>query len=228
MSVQCRKLPSLIIGCIYRHPKAPNITFEYLLDVFRAVSLRNKPVFIFGDLNDNLLSPNNKLDQIIKISKLNQIIDKPTRITSHSETLLDVVITNKPDMILKHDVSPCEIADHERISISIDLTKPKRKTEIRTYRSLKNYDQNTFCNLILDQLPTLNLILETDNVDKQVETFNKVFRNSLDECAPIVTKEIRRPFAPWITEDIRSSMKQRDETRRILKGDRNNSIAKSI
>ena len=118
LTIQCRKLPSIIIACIYRHPKTTADSFEYLLDCFRNICLKNKPVFILGDINDDQLNPNNKLCRIIKSTKLTQLIDKPTRITDHSSTLLDVIITNKPDLIINSSVTPSPIADHELISVS--------------------------------------------------------------------------------------------------------------
>ena len=54
ITVQCRKLPSFIVGCIYRHPKAPAHSFNYLLESFRSVCLKKKAVYIFGDFNDNM------------------------------------------------------------------------------------------------------------------------------------------------------------------------------
>lgn len=42
VQVQCRKLPAIIIGCVYRHPKALAASFDYIQDVFRTVCLRNK------------------------------------------------------------------------------------------------------------------------------------------------------------------------------------------
>ncbi len=99
VTVQCRKLPAIIIGCIYRHPKAPVATFDYIQEIFRVVSLKNKALFILGDFNDNVLANDNKIIKIIKNNKLTQIIDKPTRVTPTSSTLLDLAITNKPDAI---------------------------------------------------------------------------------------------------------------------------------
>ena len=224
LSIQCRKLPSIIIGSIYRHPKAPSHTFDYLLEAFRLVLLKNKSTLILGDLNDDLLTPNSRLNRIIKTTKLHQMIDKPTRITPQSSTLIDVVITDKPENIVNYDVSPCEIADHERISVEVDISKPKHKNEVRTYRSLRNYSPNIFCDLILEQIPILNRILETDDVDSQVNVLNEVFNSSLNNCAPIITKEIRRPFAPWVTEDIQLSIKKRDDIKKRLKKDRQNPI----
>ena len=179
LNIQCRKLPSIIVGSIYRHPHSSNATFEYLLDSFRAVSLRNKPIFILGDLNDNLLIPNAKLSKIIKSAKLCQLIDRPTRITPYSSTLLDVIITNKPEIVIRFDVSLSEIADHDNISVHINISKPKREPDIKTLRNLENYNQEIFCNSILDQTLNLNMLLNTDDVNKQLEIFNNVFNKCL-------------------------------------------------
>ena len=43
--------------------------------------LKSKPLFVLGDLNDCQLSQNTKLGKIIKQLKLEQITNKPTRIT---------------------------------------------------------------------------------------------------------------------------------------------------
>ncbi len=100
VSIQCRKLPSVIVGSIYRHPKAPQETFEYLHEILRSMCMRNKGLYVFGDLNDDWLSGSSKLRTIIRASKLHQIIDRPTRVTPQSATLLDILITNKQHTII--------------------------------------------------------------------------------------------------------------------------------
>ncbi len=42
------------------------------------------------------------------------------------------------------------------------------------------------------------------------------FTRCLDKCAPVVTREINRPLAPWFNDDLW------DATRNKLKGDRHN------
>ena len=224
LTIQCRKLPSFIIGCIYRHPHAHANSFKYLLESFRSICLRNKSVYIFGDLNDDLLVSNSRLLRIIGNAKLSLMINKPTRITEHSATLIDPMLTNKPNSIIYADVIPGPIADHELITINIDIGKPKRKPQIKTFRYLKNYNQNSLCNSILDEAYTLNNILYTDSVDKQVDIFTNVFIKCLDTCAPVVTKEIGRPSAPWINEEIKVNMKVRDNLQKVLKSDRYNVV----
>ena len=65
-----------------------------------------------------------------------------------------------------------------------------------------------------DKIPTLNNILNTDNVNEQVDIFATTFVNCLDSCAPVVTKIVHRPPAPWMNDDIRNEMHNRNLLRR--------------
>ena len=222
LQIQFKKLPSIIIGTIYRHPKALSDSFDYILSLFKEICLRNKPVFILGDLNDDLLLQQAKLHKIIKIMKLSQVIEKPTRITETSKTLIDVLITNKNEMIVHTDVVPCPVADHELVCACINLSKPKRIPETKTYRCLKDYSPEILCNLILEHNAALNGMLNTDDIDIQVPILTRVMNDCIDNCAPTVTKLISRPPAPWIDQNIKTDMKVRDEINRCLKADREN------
>ena len=106
---------------------------------------------------------------------MTQIIDKPTRTTSTSATLLDLMITNKPDVIISQDVVPQVIADHDVISVVLNVRKPRKLPVVKTFRKLKNYDKDTFCSLLLDNVQNMNNIFLTDDVNKQVDIFNDVF-----------------------------------------------------
>ena len=207
---------------LYRHPKALSNSFEYITSILKEICIKNKPLFIFGDINDDLFLQEAKLLKIIKSMKLCQIIEKPTRITDVSKTLIDVLITNRKDMIVQNDVVPCPIADHELISACINIKKPKRKPETKTYRCLENYTPNTLCSLILEHTSSLNEILNTDNIDIQVPIITKVMNDCIEKCAPVVTKQINRPPAPWIDQNIKDAMKERDYIKKRLKSDRYN------
>lgn len=39
---------------------------------------------------------NNKMEQVINSTKLNQLLNKPTKTTSPSATLQDLIVTNNP------------------------------------------------------------------------------------------------------------------------------------
>ena len=219
LKVQCRKLPSVIVGCMYRHPKAHIDSFEYISELFKSVCMLRKTVFILGDLNDNLLLPLNKLSQITRNNKLTQLITSPTRITSTSATLIDVIITNKPELALNADVIPSAIADHDLVTTTVNIRKPKRSPMYKTVRDLRNYSTENFCSLISRQSHILDNILKTDNVNKQADTLTKVFTDNLTACAPMVSKEIRRPPAPWLDDSVRQAMRMRNDAQNILKRD---------
>ena len=227
LSVQHRFLPSFIIGCLYRHPKASAETFNFISDVFKNILLRNKHVFIFGDFNDNLLSQGNRMSKLISSLKLEQLVNKPTRITSNSATLIDLMITNNKDMITELDVLPSPIADHEAISVLINITKPKRLPIFKTYRCLQNYSTDIICNLLMNETTILNNILNTDDVHKQVKIFDDVMLKCINICAPLVTGEISRPPAPWISQAIKDCMKERDELQLRTKTDSFNMILRN-
>ncbi len=197
------------------------MSFDYIPDALRAVIRRKENVLILGDLNHDL-SKNSKLSQLLKNNKLTQVINKLTRISPTSATLLDVAITNENTTTATHDVVPQVIADHNLINVTVNVTKPKRHTVRRTFRLLGGYCKLRFCSLFLENSHDINNILSTDDVNKQVELFSEVFIKGLDACAPIVTKEIKRSFAPWMNDDIHRAMKIRNNAQSNLKADRQN------
>lgn len=222
LSVQCNKHPAILIGCVYRHPKATKESFEYLQDVFRQLCISKKNFYILGDFNDDMLNKGSKLHGIIKNNRLVQLIDVPTRVTATSATVLDLVVTNNPDSVLGKEVVPNFISDHDLISIMINITKPRRKPIIKTFRQFKNYDKLTLSNLILSEHHNFNKILDTDNVNTQVNIFNKNFIKCLDRCAPIVTKEIKRPHKPWFTDELKAVINNKNKIHNDLRSDRKN------
>ena len=220
MTIQCNKFPSFILGCVYRHPHALRESFDYLSDIFSLMNLKNKPILILGDFNDDLLLSNNKIGNIIKTLHLSQLISKPTRITSSSSTLLDLVITNNPNFIVHSDALSCPVGDHELLTVTINVKKEKPPPVVRTFRSLVNYSPNYFCDLLFNETSILNTILQTDSVNEQVLIFSNVFMICLDMCAPFVTKEITRPPAPWIDNQTKEAMRVRDNLHEKFKSNR--------
>ncbi len=53
-------------------------TFDYLDESLKNMCLRNKGLYVLGDLNDNLLSIGNRLNAILNTNRLHQIVHKPT------------------------------------------------------------------------------------------------------------------------------------------------------
>ncbi len=180
-----------------RHPKASSTSFNFIEDTLRAMIMRKKVFFLIGDLNDNLLLSNSKLARIITTNKLTQLIDTPTGITPTSATLLDVIITNTPGIVRDSYAIPGVIADHDFVGVSVNISKPKRQPVTITKRDFRNYSSDTLCFLILNETPKLNQILQTDDVNKQVQLLTTVKTNSINQCAP-VSKRCPPPSPPLL------------------------------
>ncbi len=121
--------------------------------------------YFLGGLNDDLFSNNGKQKQIISSAKLISLSSKPTRITPTSATLIDTIITNKSESVLRSGALPCPVADHELTTAIINLRKPKRVSTNKTFRDLKDYSPDVICNFIDYESLTLNQIFTTDNID---------------------------------------------------------------
>jgi hypothetical protein len=71
---------------------------EYWVRLNHAIGLAyqvNENIVISGDLNSDLMSLNNNtLIDMMRLFNLKNVIDKPTRVTNHSRTLLDPIIVS--------------------------------------------------------------------------------------------------------------------------------------
>ena len=107
-----------IISVIYRPPDAPAYPFiNNLSSTINLINKEHKPTFICGDFNFDLLktSSHNVTNEFLNTfyaGSFFPLIDKPTRVTTKSSTLIDNIFTN----ILDHKISPGilynDITDH--------------------------------------------------------------------------------------------------------------------
>lgn len=108
--------------------------------------MRKKLAFILGDFNDNLLASINEITKLIKNVKLTQVLYRLTRIASTSATLIDLMITNKQDIITSPEVVPSLVADHELISVILNISKSKRQPVYQTLGASRTIVNITFAN----------------------------------------------------------------------------------
>ena len=126
--------------------------------------------------------------------------------------MTDIIVTNSPQSVIYSDSIPCTVADHELVTATINLKKPKRAPVFKTFRDLRFYSSDTFCDLLRQESTELDKIFATDNVETQVDIFTRCFTKCLNECAPLVNREIRRSSAPWINADLQGLMRERNIT----------------
>ena len=107
-----------IIGVVYRRPDS-NVT-EFILrlsEILTKITQTGKKCHIMGDFNFNLLqydvSPNvqNYVDTMYS-SGFFPCTNKPTRVTSHSATIIDVIWTNDIEKARKNGILFSDVTDH--------------------------------------------------------------------------------------------------------------------
>ena len=118
--------------------------------MLKNVDNENKEIYLLGDLNCNLLDQSNSsakhLHSIMQLYQLTQVIDKPTRITESSSTLLDVCITSCPERIAFHDVINMGVSDDSLIYVVRKINsylKPHASKKVK-FRSFKHFNVENF------------------------------------------------------------------------------------
>ncbi len=75
---------------------------------------------------------------------------------------------------------------------------------------------------IMSETSTLNKILQTDDVDKQVSLLTSVINNSVDKCAPMSAVTLHISPAPWINDGVKEAIRERNSAQKLLKKHRLN------
>ena len=138
---------------IYRTPKLsdhqPDTHYlerveEELNDACMWASLKKQIFIITGDLNLKRLKPESREGKILadleEVHGMQCLITKPTRITPTPETLLDVILSNKPNLFRKEGSFNQEICDDHFIYGVLKQSALQHRWKTITFRSLKNVD----------------------------------------------------------------------------------------
>ena len=72
------------------------------------------------------------------------MITAPTRITETSATLIDVILTNNPNILTKCGTHEPSISDHQLIYGFVSAADHKQKSKVVSFRSTKNLNIGKF------------------------------------------------------------------------------------
>ena len=92
------KVKDIIIGVVYRPPNTSIGGFcDAFIPITDKINKEKRPCYILGDFSLNLLNSKNDTQTFVNQLFTNGFyprIDKPTRVTEHSATLIDNIFTN--------------------------------------------------------------------------------------------------------------------------------------
>ena len=192
----------------------PNeFTDDYLSPLIEKISLAKKQAIILGDFNMDLMKfdQNNDISnflQTITSNSLFPFITLPTRITTHSKTLIDNIFHNfyTPDIISGN--LTISISDHLAQFVLIPSLPEQKKVNKYYKRSFAKFNKERFINDIAN-VPWDTHIKENDDVNNSIKTTLNIFERVLNKHAPykqVSKKDLIKLKKPWISKGISKSI----------------------
>ena len=122
IQIQNPKTKPFLVSNWYRPPNSPIELSDKLEVLLGKIEAENIESNILGDINCNMLvsSPTNETRHFIELCKsykYTQLIKEPTRVTSSSQSLIDLFLTNEPYKFVTSGVSHIGHSDHSLIYV---------------------------------------------------------------------------------------------------------------
>ncbi len=138
---------------------------------------------------------------LCSLYQIDQLIKESTRLTPKSATLIDLILTNRPENISTSGVIHLGILDHS-------LTLPIGRQKIRQVRNFKNFVENYFIRDV-SQLPW-EMVYQFGDPNLCWQVWKSLLLDALNRHAPLRHKRIRNNPVPWINPQIKELMRKRD------------------
>lgn len=199
-----------IFGVFYR---PPNTNLTHLINDFDKIlsytSVIADEVVCVGDMNVDFFNVENPLNTCFESYNFSQLLQEATRVTNSTSKLLDPIFVTNTDIIVSKGTMPVgNISDHLMTFCELRIEKPRVKPKFVKYRCFRNFNLEIF----LTDLQTLqwdNIYYE-NNIENKIAMMNKFIIDTFDEHAPIKEAKVTKQKAPWLTQNVKNFMKQRD------------------
>ena len=207
-----------IVNAVYRPPSGNIKQFtNQMQNCF--VENNKKTVYIVGDLNLNSLEydSNSKIKNAFDIflqSSLVPLINKPTRVTSRSASIIDHILTNNLNLEkIYTGIIKCDLTDHfpvflienaasnmeleERSDTGVFIRKFNQESIIDFQNSLKSLDWS--------------FLYEFKDPDSAYDYFIRIFTTAYDIFFPKckLNQRTSKGQSPWITKGLLKSSKKK-------------------
>ena len=134
----------IALGIMYRPPSADKNYYNEMLNQLDFIHSKFDKVLLMGDLNYNYMcdsSANSKpIPNMEALYDMNQLITEAKRVTLTTSTLIDVMLSNIPELHVKTGVYQISISDHYMIYSVLNYEKVKPLHRKITFKNYKNFD----------------------------------------------------------------------------------------
>ena len=211
----------ILIGTCYRQPDTKGIYGEKFwdklqssYDLARNTGIMN--IIITGDLNADPQTDRRaktSLDCFLTINHLTQHINEPTRITPTRASILDLIISNAPNLVNSTTVvPPVHTNDHCTITGTIKFVISRPKAYSRKMWNYKDTNFNYF-RTELDQTSWEDCFI-TGDIDTAVETWTSKFIEVRDRCISHKQVTVRPQSQTWYNGYLRKLCRKQQRDHR--------------
>ena len=203
----------VLLGCFYIHPRFQEWNLVELCIEQALQSCQN--LIIIGDFNENLLDPRKckNIHSILNTYNLNQLIDKPTRVTPYSSSLIDLILTSDSLNCIDKGVIEPFCSDHCAVYFTTNFVK----TTIPSYkRKIWLYDRGDY-QVYRDKLENADWDFDNLSIDEKINKVNSNIFEAAEFAIPNKEVTIRPKDQPWMHNDVRKAMRKRGRLHKIAK-----------
>ena len=204
--------------CILFAYRPPNFEkksfFEETSNSLSLIVNKYDNILLAGDVNINLLDPNsdtkNHFSDLRDTFALTNLVKDKTCFKNKDGTLLDVILTNRPNSFQKTVTTETGLSDcHKLVSTVFRSTFIKLPPKTVRYRSYKTYDKQNFLHELDQKLIQGDIYKTDDSYSKLTEIMFEV----LEKHAPLKTKTIRGNQAPFTNKRLSKAIMNKSRIR---------------
>jgi len=215
VEIEREKERNIQISCMYRKPGSCIDTFREKIEELYNRHNNKKILFVCGDFNVDLLNPqqHNSTTEFINSMYSNSLyptITRPTRITTHSATLIDNIFTNVIDRPVSSGLIITDISDHLPVFAIIQNCMQKNK-DITTIMMKRKKTQDAINSFKQDLLRQDWKSVYVSDVNWAYETFMTIISGLYDKHCPLAKKIVKQKYVekPWISKGIINACKKK-------------------
>lgn len=167
----------------------------------------------YGNRSSSLMDV--RLKDSIESMGFTQLIDQPTRVTSNTANLLDLVITSNSTIVIDSGVlPPFSNIDHYPVYASLDISKPP---QVKQSRDLWDFTRLNI-NKLVDSIQSVDWSsIISHDIEIATSEFTEAIMNAAREAIPIRTVTVKQNDKPWVTSELKKHIRKRDRLFKIAK-----------
>lgn len=202
----------ILFACVYRPPHKGHIDIFHE-DLCNFIT-QYKYTIICGDMNARFGTGEYETKILSNMLSQCNLIPMPFEATYNDSSILDVIATNCSDIILEFGQTKAPgFSAHDLIFAVFNLKVPRFEKKTVSYRDYKNLDQNKLFQYG-NSLPWEDIYKMTD-INQKVKLFNELMTNVFETCIPLKTTRFTHFSAPWMTDELKLSLRTRDRLRKV-------------